>query len=109
MSRLAGDAYGIAGVSPGFSRLEGPYEPRSDQSVAQGLAQRFGRRVSSAKYARTLTQGHPVLKDIQALGIAFQNTAELDLALELIEMRYQDHLAREDLQALFEAGALCGP
>lgn len=51
----------------------------------------------------------PLLQEIHPLRIAFQAAAESDLASELIEMRYQEHLAREDLQALFDAGTLCGP
>jgi hypothetical protein len=50
----------------------------------------------------------PRLPQIHALEIPFPDTAELKMALELIEIRYQEHLAREDLRALFEAGALCG-
>lgn len=51
----------------------------------------------------------PPLQDTHPLGIACQDAVELELAVELIEMRYQEHLAREDLQVLFEDGTLCGP
>ena len=49
----------------------------------------------------------PLLGDIQALGIAVQDTADLELALELIEIRYQEHLAHQALQVLFAAGEPC--
>lgn len=51
----------------------------------------------------------PLIGDIHDLGTAVQDTAGLDLTLELIEMRYQEHLAHQDLQALFASGELCGP
>lgn len=59
-------------------------------------------------FPRRNTQ-EPLLGNIDARAIAIQDTADLDLALELIEIRYQEHLAHQDLRALFGAGELYGP
>ncbi len=49
-------------------------------------------------------------QDIQAFETELQDGQDgdaLEAVLELIEMRYQQHLAHAELQALFEAGELC--
>jgi hypothetical protein len=43
----------------------------------------------------------PQSQDFSALMTDLQVRAALEVALELIEMRYQDHLARMALQSLF--------
>ena len=37
----------------------------------------------------------------------WQDTANREITLELIELRYQEHRAHMDLQALFAEGGLC--
>lgn len=49
----------------------------------------------------------PQPQDIAAVLTEWQDTAARETALELIEMRYQDHLAHMDLQALFAEEGLC--
>lgn len=64
----------------------------------------------SARTRRALSlQNIPerLLEDIHALGTERQDPSALELALELIETRYQEHLARMELQALFAEGKLC--
>ncbi len=45
-------------------------------------------------------------RGIRALGTKHEVPAPLDVAIELIEMSYQEHLARIELQALFTEGKM---
>ncbi len=59
--------------------------------------------------ARSLSQHNPAVtrpRGTSALPTVSQERDALELALELIEMRYQEHCARMELEALFAEGGM---
>jgi hypothetical protein len=61
-------------------------------------------RPARSSSRRNTTVTHP--QGTSVLLVASQERDALELALELIEMRYQEHCARMELEALFAEGGM---
>jgi hypothetical protein len=68
------------------------------------LHEDIGERVARSSSQRNTTVTCP--QGTSALPIASQERDALELALELIELRYQEHCARMELEALFAEGRM---